>query len=397
MFDLTAIRPKEGQTTADVLRTLVGKHVILNVTTNREPTSVCVNIERSGSAAWRRKEKDKKFKLTLEQPGFSLTDNSLILSYELVNVLASNFQSIREALPLHESEDVRDVAIGTLARDGAEMGKVLGALEMRTADILNIVEALSRSLDTPLSAIRYESGRSVRLMAGPDLSEQGNSILRAFSQSQAIYSTLPALRGFGTGNIRGIGPPGMKGASLRWYMQNNKTNPLGTTPAVNYVDYELKPLNISDTLKWTCSADPRTESVDLLLTIEDTPALTEVKMDGDDFTSKAVVQLLYYAAILANHSQAIRLSREFRLPAFEKPWLCVIAEERQTTNKVNFESDLAQTLDFLRHAESKAYLSPFFAGVAVLIIQKATDPFGSTRGISAFKLVENGQQFIRWS
>ena len=397
MLDLTAIRPKEGQTAADLLRTLVGKHVILNVTTNREPTSVCVNIERSGSAAWRRKEKDKKFKLSLEQPGFSLTPASLVLSYDLVNVLASNFQSIREAMPLHESEDVRDVAIGTLARDGAEMGKVLNALEMRTADILNIVEALSRSLDTPLSTIRYELGRSIRLMAGTDLSEQGKSVLAAFSQSQAIYATLPSLRGFGTGNMRGMGPPGMKGASLRWYMQNNTVNPLGTSPPVAYVDYEIKPLNISDTLKWTCRTDPRTESVDLLLTIEDTPALAEVKMDGDDFTSKALVQLLYYAAILANPSQAIRLSREFRLPAFEKLWLCVIAEERQATNRVNFESDLMQTLDFLRHAKSKACLSPFFAGVAVLVIQKATDLFCSTRGIPAFKLVENGQQFIRWS
>lgn len=394
------IRPQTGETTAALLHRSLGKRfLLLNVTVDGSTTSVCVNVQSNGSAAWRKKEENKKHSLKLDSPGFSLTDRTLVLSYEDVNMLANNFHVIFEAMPSAAVGPDGCVAVGRLPRDRAEMGRVLAELEQRSADLLAICNALELSLDTKLLSLRRLLPHSVCLMNGDRLSEYAGEVLAAFSESQIVYAGLPLLRGFGTENAaRGKDLPNKGDARLRYYMQHNSSNPLGTSRPLDYVAYELKPLNISDTLKWNCCSDPRTESVDLLLSLSGRPVFTEVKMAGDKFVSAALVQLLYYGSVLANDTQKNRLTREFKGFTLQKPWLCVIAQERDETkaNETGFASDLASTLSFLQYEETRRALCPFFGGVAVLIIRESPVPFCQRKGIPAFRVLEDGEYFIEW-
>jgi hypothetical protein len=219
--------------------------------------------------------------------------------------------------------------------------------------------------------------------------------LSAFTESQRVYAGLPVLRGFGTENTgRGQDLPNKGDARLRFYMQHNPKNPLAASRPLDYVAYELKPLNISDGLKWNCSFDPRTESVDLLLSMAGSPVCTEVKMAGDKFVSAAVVQLLYYASILANERQRDRLAREINKGVLAHgPWLSVIAQQR---NDAGFAGDLEEAVSFLRHEETRKTLAPYFSGAAVLVIEEKPEPFCSTTGVPSFRVLPDGERFIEW-
>lgn len=387
-------RMLEGQTTKSVVRSLVGKHIVLNVTTSGDTTSVCTNIQQNGRAAWRRREKDKKFTLNLDWPGFSVTPESLVFSYDDINAYANSFQHIREAFPDAAFGPNGKVAIGKLPQDKGEMGAVLAKLERLLDSILEIEDCLSHSLDTPMYRLRRALPHNVNLIKGDELSEYAQAVLAAFVESQQIYARLPELTGFGTANVRGQERPGPRDQLLRWYMQHNPQNPLHTTPNINYVEYELKPLNISDRLKWTCSSDPRTESIDDLLALSGSPVLTEVKMRGDRLVSHAVVQLLYYASIMANTSQNTRLNREIQPFHPDRAWLCVIVEERTNEDEPLFETDLRQALAFLNHRSTTSVLAPFYSGFIILVIREQSEPFCATRNIPAFRVIDDGQHVI---
>jgi len=388
------IRPQPGETTAAVLRRSVGRVLLLNVMVDGAATSVCVNVEGGGSAAWRRKEEGKRRPLDLDSPGFSLTERTLVLVYDDVNMLANNFHAVREAMPAKAVKTDGSVAVGKLPRDGADMGHVLAELERRYDDLLAICTTLDVSLDTKLFSLRRAVGHSVGLMKDGDVTEYATGVLSAFSESQRVYAGLPVLRGFGTENPgRGQNLPNKGDARLRYYMQRNPNNPLAASRPLDYVAYELKPLNISDGLKWNCSFDPRTESVDLLLSLAGSHVFTEVKMAGDKFVSAAVVQLLYYASILANDKQRERLAREIKGFPSQEAWLCVIAQQR---DDAGFASDLGAAVSFLRHEETRETLGPFFCGAAVLVIEENPEPFCAMKGTPSFRVLRDGEHFIEW-
>jgi len=173
-------------------------------------------------------------------------------------------------------------------------------------------------------------------------------------------------------------------------MEHKPINPLQGHHPLNYVNYEIKPLNIADTIRWNCGTDPRTDSVDLLLSYQGSAVLTEVKMAGDSFVSGALVQILYYASITANESQHQRLRRKFPSLSHESLWLCVIAEERDEAkpNEAGFSADKDATVRFLKHQETKQVLGRYFRGIFVLVIREESTPFDQQKGIPAFRVVE---------
>ena len=396
---MNIIRPLHGETTTALLGRLVGKFLLLNVTIDGKPTSVCVSIKSNRAASWRRKDEDRRFPLKLDSPGFSVTVNTLVLSFDDVNILANNFFVIFEAIPLKAVDANGNVAVGKLQTDGAEIGQLLNALEQRLGDILAIDDSLHLSLDTSLHMLYKEVGhKGTPLMDGDGLSEYGEKLLAAFSESQGTYAKLPQLRGFGRDKrIQHL--PTMKYAVLRYYMQHSPTNPLSAAHPLDYVDYELKPLHISKTLNWNCQSNPRTESVDLLLSLRGSPVFTEVKMAGDSFVSSAVVQLMYYACILSSEKQKVRLNREIGGFTSQEGWLCVIAEKRDETKSKNsgFTSDVNVAVSFFRHQETRKVLAPFFCGAVVLVIEKHSEPFCPTKDIPAFRVIKDGEHFVEWN
>ena len=164
------------------------------------------------------------------------------------------------------------------------------------------------------------------------------------------------------------------------------------------MNYEIKPLNIADTIRWNCSTDPRTDSMDLLLSARDSAVFTEVKMAGDSFVSSALVQILYYASMMVNERQHRRLRREFPTLGPEPPWLGVIAEERDETkpNEGGFSADKDTTIGFLEQEETKRILGKHFRGIFVLIIREEPTPFDQEKRIPAFGVVEGEEWRIDW-
>lgn len=386
------INPLPRETTRELLHRLVGRFIFLNVTVNGTVSSVCVNIRRDGAAAWRKVEDGVRRCLNLDSPGFGMTDRTLVLSYDDVNTLANNFQVIWEAVPPSAVVE-GGVGVGNVSQTGDDMRLLLAGLEQRSGDILAIEDALVVPLDTSLLSIRRALSRSVVLTEGGGLSDNAKSVLAAFSESQRVYAGLPRLRGFGIENEkRGRDVPCRGDGRLRYYLQHNPVNSLATSRPLDYVAYELKPLNISG-LKWNCSCDPRTDSLDLLMSFGGSPIFTEVKMAGDKFVSAAVVQVLYYASILANDRQKDRLAEEIPGLRPQPPWICVIAQQRDDSG---FASDLDGAVRFLQHQETRDVLSPYFMGAIVLVIQENGEPFCGTRAIPSFRAVEHGEYYIEW-
>ena len=379
------------------MQRLTGRFILLNVLVEGVQTSVCVNKRADGAAAWRRKEDNRRIQLLLDAPGFSVVPQTLALTFGVVNVLANNFHAIFEAIPVLAVDDQGGVAIGRLPRDGAEMGQLLTNLEQLSKAILEIELSLEQAIGTPIHALYRNVGHRTLLTNGDDLSEYGKTLLTSFSASQHIYATLPQLRGFGSDN-RIQHQPTMRGALLRYYMQQNSINPLSTSHSLDFVDYELKPLHISDTLKWNCESDSRNESVDLLLSLNSSPVITEVKMAGDSFVSSAVVQIMYYASIMANEQQKARVAREYVGFTSLDGWLWIIAEKRDEARpgERGFGNDLRSAITFLEHQQTRTVMSPFYQGVAVAQIQELPEPFCRTRDIPMFQVVEGSEHCVAW-
>lgn len=395
---MTLIRPQLGETTVDFLRRLTRRFILLNVIVEGVQTSVCVNKQAGGAGAWRRKEECKRIELDLNAPGFSVASQTLALTFDDVNILANNFHTVFEAIPWFALNKQGNATIGNIPRDGAEMGQLLTNLEKLSEDILDIQQSLEHAIDTPIHALYRSVGRRELLVDADGLSHYGTKLLAAFAESQTAYEMIPALRGFGNG-IRISRRPGMRGALLRYYMQHNATNPLGSSRSLDFVDYELKPLHISNTLRWNCLSDPRTESVDLLLSLNSSPVITEVKMAGDAFVSAAVVQLLYYASILTNRRQQARVNREFQRLSSGAGWLCILAEKRDESkaNERGFGADLLSAIAFLRNKRTCNALAPYFQGALVLCVEETDEPFCSERGIPRFRVVDDGETIVEFA
>lgn len=392
------VRCELGQDAASLLRGKKGHMILLNVRVQGSDTSVCVFIKGPASASWRRSEKCKNFSLDVTQPGFAATNRTVMLDFNAVNVLSNNFQTIREIIPIAAINVDGRVAVGKLEQDSDDMGTLLSGLERRTDAITTIERAIEVPLNTPVFLLRQQKGQKEVLVVNNGLSEYGNELLAAFEQSQGIYSQLPELRTFGTENERLTTCPSQDGALLRDYMKQAPQNPLGTTRPIGFVDYELKPLHMSDGLTWDCTGDRRTDSIDLLLVLEGSPVLTEVKMKKDSFASTAAVQLLYYASTMANEMQARRLRREFpgKFPHFADHcgWLGIIVENRVHPG---FVEDVHSTAAFFQHESTRRTLAPFYRGAVLLVIEKHDEPFCVQRGIPPFQAIPEQQYFIDWA
>lgn len=362
-----------GMTAKEFLSRCTGKFLLLKVRVQGQITSVFVNKLQNGSASWRPREKTRRYRLDATWPGFDLTDETIYLSFDCLNRLIENFFAVQDAL--RRVLDVQVVpAIGDIPSDSEEMGRVLKALE-EEVPLLNELHALSRhNLNTPSLLHRKSAAKSLALVSGTGMTELGVSILEAFEKSQEVYIPLPELRGFGDRNTARVQTvPEMRGAQLRHFMQQakqqNTTNPLQGQFNLEFVAYEIKPLHLTSGLCWTCDSDPRTESIDLLLSHLGAPVLTEEKMQGDSFASSGLVQLLHYAAAMANIKQRRRLRREFPELVGDEPWLCILVEQRAGNERTRFLDDFDQTWRFVQHEECKRILGSRFAGIAMLTVE----------------------------
>ena len=238
---------------------------------------------------------------------------------------------------------------------------------------LTLDSALYRSdLGHPNSINHFENGK---------LTDQGFTLFNEFTEASDLYTQLPELRDYldqGSVRVDQIGP---RGQQFREWLQRNSTINDGSDIALDYVAYELRPLRISGgCFQWKQTAatestsadgvsrDLRRISVDLLLRFDGYPLWTELKMQGDTWTSCAFQQILFYGSMLNSGNQKRRCRRYFadQFQCFQ-PWLGVLVEDRADPK---FLADYEQTLKAASSELSKSVLGNLFGGLVFGMIQK---------------------------
>src|SRR5690606_39032827 len=116
-----------------------------------------------------------------------------------------------------------------------------------------------------------------------------------------------------------------------WFQQAHLL--LGPTEeaGLEYVAYALRPLRLSGAeFRWERQTqDARRLSIDLLCRFQGQPVWTELKMNGDTWTSSALQQILLYGAMVAGGHQARRLHSLYGAEFDQgRQWLAVLVEDR---------------------------------------------------------------------
>lgn len=310
-----------------------------------------------------------------------------VYSLDDVAVRCSNFAAWSEAFG--------GVSPGKIQIDSQQMKDALGRLTDRTDELLAIEDVREHcDIRTPLfEAARGDRGGYGPLSTGDALSPEGHRLLDDVHQAQSHYSRLPELLGFGTENPSRGENPVMRAAKVAKFMRDNAQNPLRSRWQLNWVAYELKPLNIRD-LKWHGNDDggARTESIDHLLEFQQAPVLAEVKTErdcGGTATSKALWQVLYYGSTMANGTQARRLVKMFPQVAWlaaHRPWLALIVEHRAAGG---FVADWNQVLAFARNPEVGRTLSPYFSGLFQIKVR------GNAEG-TVWQVANGNEHCVQW-
>ena len=385
--ELANVFPFQEQTFQEYLGRQKGRFVLTNVVHNGNKTAVCVNIKNPTSAKWRSVEEVGPMPLVLSAPPFMTTSETSCLSSKFVKFLASHFEAIRKTLPTTAFSSVYQASLGKLVRSSTDMTIALTGLQSGASDIGLICDALALNINSPIYKTR-KLKRPIQFISGSGPSEHGNRLLQDFLESVQIYDQLPELAAFGTENVRGKEKPNKRDANLRYFMEKYCSNPLGGNLRLDYVAHELKPLNIANRLRWNCKGNPRTDSIDLLMSFQSSPVITEVKMAGDSFASVALAQLLYYAAVLASKNQKCRLTRCFPQCSDKEPRLAIIVQNRDEAKEKGFHNDLDSVLRFLSFRKTGDLLGKHFGGMFVLVIDQVGD---------SFRIANRQEYYIDWS
>ena len=361
-----------NQNVTDFLSSSRGKYIVLNLMVNAKLTAAALNLEPQTVGWTTSTGSTNSFPRDAIAP-FQFTDETAYFSYDQLNVLARNFEIIWKAVPEKaKDQNQNKVSIGKIPRGGPEMEELLKNLQHIAGEFKSIIGRLNESLDTEMYLNRKRKTSWVLLENGA-ISKEGRQLLSEFERSVAALESLPELREFGTSNRdRKSDRPHPKCDKFRYFLNNELTKGHHPCSPLEYVDYELKPLNING-MKWESEhGDPRTDSIDLLFHLNGEAVITEVKMDGDSFLSEALVQLLYYGCPLACEKQKKRLRKHYAEIKENKTWLCLLHQTRDTggeSDRKRFKADKDEVIGFLKLNETRDSLEKFFAGIFIVEIE----------------------------
>lgn len=339
--------------------------LLINVVIDGEKTSVWENTTQNG--AWRDKNGNEGRGKLIDHPNISVCSDTMSLSCTDATALTKDLAELSRLLP--------DKPVGAISRSAPEALEVLNKLMHGGVEIIR--NSMGRDLTTSLFLKRRELGKRVDLLTAGELSIYARELLESFMISQPLYADLPELRHF-TGGDRDLELPPDGGGRIRAWLKEYEGLNLAPDVYLGFVNYELKPLRVSKVVNWRCQqagneADPRRDSMDILLSCDRVPVHSEVKARGDSYCSSAFVQILYYGCVLANERQQRRLCGQFPQLGGDHAWLAVIAEARDEDEERGFDEDRIMTVKFLQHRETQEALRPFFHGVFIIVVRKDPD------------------------
>jgi len=348
-----------------LLANTTGQHVLTNVSFNNgPPETIRLNATSGDCSFWRCTGKRDTF--SVGEPPFQFHYPSLCFSFGQLGQWQKNFAVVHDA--------IGDFSLGSIPAVDARNKQILCGLQNRTFEIDHI-DKLLHELDFDTALYQSYSLKENSL----NLSDGGLELLESFANAVSNYGQIPELRSFSKdreNRRRGdLGPHGQR--FREWFSQNSLT--LNDNGIIEYIDDELKPLHLSGReFRWNQNeGDLRLVSVDLLCEYGGHPVWCEVKMDGDSWTSSAVLQILFYGSMICSGNQQRRIRRRF-YDRFEqtRPMLGVIVEKRDNQD---FQSDFESSLQFARHQKTQSALGPYFDGMIFIVIQSDADGWAVKR------------------
>jgi hypothetical protein len=337
-----------------------GLHVLTNVAfEGGDPESIRVNLDAPNGSYKRVGHPPQVF--SREQPPFEILSPSLLITADTLRQWQDNFASVNDA--------VGGVALGNLPAEDPANDQLLSQLQARSFEIAHIDTLLeSLPVETPLYLRFADHPKTIDLIRDGTLAQGGQDLLDRFSKSLSVYSQIPELRRYF--DVVQTGDLDLRGERLRQWFTNHGPLDCGDGGILEYVAYELKPLHLSGgCFHWRQDGDLRLVSVDLLCRYGDQPVWTEVKVQGDTWTSSAVLQILFYGAMIASGHQRRRLQTHFPERFLNpRPWLGVFVEQRP--GKPEFLQDWHQAIAFSQHEAVGEALRPHFNGIIFVLLSK---------------------------
>ena len=360
---LTRIRSRSEL--SEALTHCKGQFVLTNVHLDTNPAeTIRLNVTADRCSYWRgAADRDT---CPIDALSFQPGDPSLLMSLEELRRWQENFALVHDCM-------VSEL-LGNIPASHSANFSILTALQTASSDI-DRIDTLLTSLDveTDLYQIFQRKPRAHDLFSTGDLTNEGNQLLKAFNDAIGVYSRIPELRSYSSERqARRVEDLGPRGQRFRQWMSGHPIA-LGGNQRLEYVDDELKPLHLSG--REFCwhqeNSDLRLTSVDLLCENEGIPVWCEVKMQGDSWTTAAVVQILLYGAMIASGHQQRRLERQFPARfASTRPWLAVIVEDREHKD---FSTDHANAVGFCRHPLTRETLAPAIDGLHIITVRPADE------------------------
>jgi len=345
---------------ASCLANTTGQFVLTSVTFGASPAeTIRLNITPSGCTYWR--GSTGRGTCQIEDIPFHVGAPSLLLSFDQLRQWQENFFLIQDC--------IGSVPLGNVPANDKANALVLSNLQSASAELDSLDKLLdSLEVDTGIFYEFMEKTKTRDLFINDDLTQKGRALHEKLCQAAATYNQIPELRSYsadrGGRRKEDLGPKGQR--FRQWH--NSNPLPIGGGPLMHYVDDEIKPLHLSGRdFQWRQKeGDMRLLSVDLLGNLEGKPVWCEVKVDGDSWTTAALVQILLYGSMIAGSNQQRRLERQFPNRFTDTtPWLGIIVEERDHSD---FMADHDAAIGFCRHPDTRTELRKFFAGIHVVRI-----------------------------
>ncbi len=339
-----------------------GRHVLLNAVFDSEtPEAIRLNLASPSCSYYSSSQGAQTFSLA-EIP-FEVLSPAVLLSMSELSGWAANFTFVADA--------VGDVSWGQVPQNDSRNDVPLQKLQSAMYQLL-YTDSLLRDLpvETDLYRSYLKHPRSLRLIDGEVMSDAGQSLLANFSQATTCYVQVPQLRGYSIQESVREGELGPAGEQFReWFQQARRLSGPAADAGLEYVAYALRPLRLSGAeFRWeTQTQDARRLSIDLLCRFRGQPVWTELKMNGDTWTSSALQQILLYGAMVAGEHQAGRLQSHYGAEFDQgRPWLAVLVEDQDDRA---FLEDFDQTLRFVRLPAAKKAIQEHFAGIILAKIK----------------------------
>lgn len=363
MSRLTLIHTQQEFVAAVAEKT--GRHVLLNaVFDSGSPETIRLNLASPNCSYYSFFDGDQTF--GLDKIPFQVLSPTVLLSLSDLTNWAANFSFVKEAFG--------EVSWGQIPQNDPRNDVLLPKLQSVFDQLLS-TDSLLRDLpvETDLYREYLKHPRSLRLFEDGMMSDAGQELLANFSQAVSCYVQLPQLRAYCIQESVREGELGPAGEQFReWFQQTGQIAGPAGEAGLEYVAYALRPLRLSGAEFHYNQQDGQPNDIrrlttDMLCRFRGQPVWTELKMNGDTWTSSALQQTLLYGATLAGEHQARRL-QSFYGDEFDqdRQWLAVLVEDQDDGA---FLEDFNQTLRFIQLPDTKKVIQEHFVGIILAKIK----------------------------